>query len=312
MIKLFEQTLEYWFPYSAVGRKFIMKIIFIFIDGVGIGENDHSKNPFVTAASTVFPYQGKLETIKKGVVVPTDATLGVEGFPQSATGQTTLFTGINAPLFLGHHLWGFPNTKLNHVLSKFNILKRIREKGGMSTFINTYRPMFFITGGRLPYSVTTVSAVSAGVRLNTLDDIRDRRSLYHDFTCRVLINEGYDVPLFTPEEAGKILANSAMDYDFTLYEYFLTDRSGHDLRDTQKAVSLVKQLEIFIESVLQNTDLSSTLVILSSDHGNFEDLSQKGHTKNPVPTILWGIGREEIGRKICSLCDVTPALLEVV
>jgi len=292
--------------------KFIMKIIFIFIDGIGIGENDPGKNPFVTAASKVFPYQGKIETIKEGVVGPTDATLGVEGFPQSATGQTTLFTGINAPLLLGRHLWGFPNTKLNHVLSEFNILKQVREKGRRSTFINTYRPIFFKSGGKLPCSATTVSAVSAGVRLNTLDDIRNRKSLYHDFTCRVLIDEGYDVPLFTPEEAGEILANSAMDYDLTLYEYFLTDRNGHDLRDTQKAVFLVKQLEVFIESVLQNTDLKSTLVILSSDHGNFEDLSQKGHTKNPVPTILWGMGREEIGRKIHSLCDVTPTLLEVV
>ena len=35
--------------------------------------------------------------------------LGIEGLPQSATGQTALFTGINAAQLLGRHLFGFPN-----------------------------------------------------------------------------------------------------------------------------------------------------------------------------------------------------------
>ena len=31
-----------------------------------------------------------------GIIVPTDATLDVPGYPQSATGQTAIFTGVNA------------------------------------------------------------------------------------------------------------------------------------------------------------------------------------------------------------------------
>ncbi|CUH96200.1 hypothetical protein P22_2289 [Propionispora sp. 2/2-37] len=54
------------------------------------------------------------------------------------------------------------------------------------------------------------------------------------------------------------------------------------------------------------------LVLITSDHGNFEDLSTKKHTLNQVPTILFGKHCTEIAKKINSLVDVTPAVLAAV
>ena len=38
-----------------------------------------------------------------------DAGLGVEGLPQSATGQAVLLTGVNIPAELGYHYGPKPN-----------------------------------------------------------------------------------------------------------------------------------------------------------------------------------------------------------
>jgi len=50
-------------------------------------------------------------------------------------------------------------------------------------------------------------------------------------------------------------------------------------------------------------------VILTSDHGNIEDLSVRGHTRNPALTLLWGQGARKTAQTLNSLLDVTPAIL---
>jgi bisphosphoglycerate-independent phosphoglycerate mutase (AlkP superfamily) len=63
---------------------------------------------------------------------------------------------------------------------------------------------------------------------------------------------------------------------------------------------------------LGKLDLQRTTVILTSDHGNIEDLSLRNHTLNPVPTIVWGEHREEMAARIHSLADITPAIVNVL
>ena len=81
-------------------------VIFVFLDGVGLGPADES-NPFWSAGTPTLRRLlggplvngvraqrliGTLPVLCRGI----DATLGVPGLPQSGTGQTALFTGINA------------------------------------------------------------------------------------------------------------------------------------------------------------------------------------------------------------------------
>ncbi len=70
-----------------------MKLIFVFIDGFGLGNEDAGQNPLYAAAAP-----NLLRFLNSRYIFPTDATLGVKGLPQSATGQTTIFTGVNALL----------------------------------------------------------------------------------------------------------------------------------------------------------------------------------------------------------------------
>jgi len=64
-----------------------------------------------------------------------------------------------------------------------------------------------------------------------------------------------------------------------------------------------------IRRVLDQIDLNSTTMILTSDHGNIEDLSTKSHTLNLVPTIVWGAQNRNVAGRITALTDITPAIV---
>ena len=68
----------------------------------------------------------------------------------------------------------------------------------------------------------------------------------------------------------------------------------------------------FIRSTLAKLDLENTTVILTSDHGNIEDLSLRNHTLNHVPTIVWGEHRRDLAARIRSLTDITPGIVDVL
>jgi hypothetical protein len=283
-----------------------MRILMIFIDGIGVGEKDPSKNPFASLPSRVFvdfldAPNGSL--IHGGVGIRADASLGVEGIPQSATGQTALLTGVNAAAVVGRHLNGFPTKALRELLEKHSVLKTLTERGVRAAFINVFNPLFFEALGKgLPMrsSVTTVA--------NFVDDLLARRAVYQDFTNGLLIEKGFEVPVFEPGEAGRILADSAMRYDFCLYEYFQSDAAGH-AQNKLRAVEEVRKLDEFLLAAIETYDLGEGSVLLTSDHGNLEDLSTSGHTNNPVPVLLWGSLTGDAPR-IRSILDVTPLVLD--
>jgi bisphosphoglycerate-independent phosphoglycerate mutase (AlkP superfamily) len=72
----------------------------------------------------------------------------------------------------------------------------------------------------------------------------------------------------------------------------------------------LQDLALLIRQLLARIDLTRTTVILTSDHGNIEDLSSRNHTLNEVPTIVWGAKRNSIASRIKSLADITPAIVE--
>jgi bisphosphoglycerate-independent phosphoglycerate mutase (AlkP superfamily) len=68
----------------------------------------------------------------------------------------------------------------------------------------------------------------------------------------------------------------------------------------------------YVRSLLAKLDLKRTTVILTSDHGNIEDLSVRNHTLNQVPTLIWGKHRERLAARIRSLMDITPGIVDVL
>jgi bisphosphoglycerate-independent phosphoglycerate mutase (AlkP superfamily) len=142
----------------------------------------------------------------------------------------------------------------------------------------------------------------------TVADLRSDNAVFMDFTNRVLIERGVDVFERTEAEAAEVLARIIQANRFTLYEYFITDKIGH-AQDFEAARTTLQALARFIRELLNRVDLDQTSVILTSDHGNIEDLSSRNHTLNQVPTIVWGKQRNQIASQIRSLADITPAIV---
>ena len=294
-----------------------MRILFIFIDGLGIGKFDPTINPFTDNKFKLFNnfsnYPRETDIPVGGLCKAIDATLNSPGLPQSATGQTALLTGVNAAQLLGKHLSGYPNQKLRELLEEKSLLGKFNTQGKKAAFINAYRPVYFKLGPEalIKYlSVTSVANWKAGLKFFSLEDIKAGQSIYHDFTNADLIDKGFEVPFFSAEKAGTILANTSTSYDFCLYEYFKTDKAGH-AQDMERAITLLLQLELFVLTVVKNTDLKDTLIIVTSDHGNIEDLSIKTHTRNLVPLIVWGKNASRLIEQVSAIQDVGRVLLKL-
>jgi hypothetical protein len=288
-------------------------LILFFIDGLGIGTRG-AHNPFdgLEGAAPLALFQGEPPDLPwDGRLAITDACLGVEGRPQSASGQTTIVTGVNAPAAIGSHKQGFPNQPLLEIIREHSIFVQLKRAGvNPITFANTYTEQFFARRPRW-VSATTAAVEAAGLRFNVVDDLRAGRAVYQDFTNEMLIERGEEVGMRTPEQAGEVLARIVAANRFTLYEYFITDKIGH-AQDPEAARRVLPMLARFIRTLLTTLDLQSSTVILTSDHGNIEDLSVRNHTLNPVPTILWGRHREHIASRIRSLTDITPTIVDVI
>ncbi|HEY3248847.1 MAG TPA: metalloenzyme [bacterium] len=294
------------------------RVLCVFVDGIGIGENDPSINPVVAAATPVldallgrklagfdspFRHDGAL-------VIPTDATLGLPGLPQSATGQTALLTGVNAAAVAGRHVTAYPTKALRELLTDQNIFKQLQKAGGTVALANTYTAQYFraVEEGQLRHAAITFSALASGVRLRTLEDLIADRSIFHDLTNNRLRVWGYDVPARTPRESGQVLGRLSADYQFTLFEFFLSDLSAHH-RIPLPPAEVVAMIDELIGGILDTAALDEALVLMTSDHGNLEDTRAPAHTRNPVPTVLLGAGREAVGAGITTLTDVAPAIV---
>lgn len=293
-----------------------MRTVLLFIDGFGWGDDDAAVNPqhayggdllrlpaFGAAAT------GPVPLPRGGLVRPVDAVLGVPGLPQSATGQTTLLSGVNAQGALGKHLTGFPNDALRAILLEHSVLRQLTDLGRRACFLNAFRPRFFEfpRERQLQFSATTVANLAADLPFFGLDDIAAGRSIYQEFTNMELREMGFALDPLTPAQAGRVLGRAAADYDFVLYEYFQTDKAGHS-GEMDRACAELAKLEAFLAAVL-DTLPPDALLLLTSDHGNLEDLRTRRHTANPVPLVAWGPGAAGFIAPLTRLDQVTPAIV---
>ncbi|MDE3090610.1 MAG: hypothetical protein KGJ80_14625 [Chloroflexota bacterium] len=297
-----------------------MRVLMLFFDGWGLGADDPATNPFLNAPMPTLRalFGDTLPTNTNGnfqsaraTLVPTDATLGVPGLPQSATGQTTIFTGVNASREIGEHLGPYPNPALLKILTADNLFKRLVAANRRVAFANAYPPIFFerLARNKARRSATSHAVSAAGVRYRGIDDLRAGNAVSVFVTNKMWVEHGANVPLITAYDAGRNLARLANENDLTVFEYFLTDAAGHKAKPEFTA-RVLDEIDQLLRGVLDEIDLANSLVITTSDHGNIEDTSAKGHTRNPVPTLLIGAGHAQIAPRIHALTDLTPAVVD--
>jgi len=288
-------------------------VLLFFIDGLGIGtRGPHNPLDNLPNATPLAVFQNEpVETFLDGIVVSTDPRLGIDGRPQSASGQTTILTGINAPAVVGYHKQGFPNKALLEIIGEHSIFRQLKVAGVEPiTFANAYTSRFFDERPRW-VSATTAAVEAAGLSFRTVADVRNDAAVFMDYTNRILIERGEDVAIRSEQEAAIVLSRIVNENRFTLYEYFITDKVGH-AQDMALAKTILTSLALFMRELLIRIDLGRTTVILTSDHGNIEDLSLRNHTLHDVPTIVWGAQREQTAARIQTLADITPAIVTLL
>ncbi len=283
------------------------RVLFIFVDGIGVGKKSEN-NPFSNPKFEILSSLAGGDTHNKDYIFqPIDASLNLDGIPQSATGQTALFTGINPIPVVGNHITGVPNLSLRNVINESSIFKILEKIKISCRFANAYHKEYFLRDRRL-YSATTWSVMAMeNPHFNYVDDLKKGNAVFADITNEFLINEGYDLQLFSPEKAASVLLNLMKQYRFVLYEIPFLDRLGHKLMisDIQKNLEILERFLKYL-NVNRNND---NLIFLTSDHGNIEDLSKRSHTNNPVPLFIWGKDKNEFSKQINRIEDVTPATI---
>lgn len=281
-----------------------MKILFLFIDGVGMrrAAADNPVNPEVCPTLCRL-----IDKHSKSI----DACLGVEGLPQSATGQATMFTGLNCAKAMGRHCEGFPGPSLRRLIEENNLFLQLKKRSLRVRFADAYLvESADELAARRYKSVTTVMALTTPEVITTADDLAEDRALMQDLTRETIQDRYPDIRVIPPQRAAEHLFALAVDSDFTLFEFFQTDVSGHSM-DYARACSVLRTYDRFLSALVRMCEAAGLTIVMTADHGNIEDMSERGHTRNPVPFIAFGPGERAIRDRVESLVDVTPSLLAV-
>ena len=292
------------------------RFILLFLDGVGLGTaGPHNPLGEVTTMPRVqtlcgMPWLAGAQVQRSHFLLkPIDATLGVPGLPQSATGQTTIYTGHNAAKFRGKHQTGFANGSLRRLIEPHGLFKRVLAQGGTATLANLYSPAYFeaIAQRRWRYAVCTLLNMTAGLPFRMQYEYEQGEALFWDITGDIASSRGISTPPITPELAGHYLARLGNRHSVTLFECYLSDYAGHG-QDYDRAVAVLQRIDRFLAAVISALGPDTTLIVVS-DHGNVEDLSTKRHTFNAVP--LWVVGpAAEAFAQVQDLTGITPTILD--
>lgn len=286
-----------------------------FLDGVGLGGDDPTVNPFVTAhlphltglLGAGWYHTSAPIVTGRASLVPTDTNLGLPNRPQSATGQATILTGRNVPQLVGEHYGPKPNPAVQAVIAQGTLFQEVVDAGGQAALITPYPQGYFdaVARGKRLLSAVPLAATQAGLALMTADDLRNGRAVSPDFTGQGWREHlGYtDIPPLSLAEAGRQIAQVARNYQFSFFEHWPSDRAGHRGTLAEAAVHL-ETIDAVLGGLLDAWDDANGLLILTSDHGNIEEKDQRQHTRNPVPTLLVGLGHAQFAAQIYDLCDI--------
>jgi 2,3-bisphosphoglycerate-independent phosphoglycerate mutase len=295
------------------------RVLFLFIDGIGLGDDEPGHNPFaVERWSGLEAFAGrrllrdepcldKANVVFRGI----DATLGLPGLPQSGTGQATIFTGANCAAAAGRHFGPFPHSATRSLLAERNLFRQAQQaldNADAALFANGYPRRFLAyleTTTR--YTVTTRCCTDAGMRIRDAEDIREGRAIPADITGELWPDN--DIEPTSVEEAARTLLHLTAAYPLTVFEFFHSDKAGHAM-DMSQALRVLRTLDEFLAALMIEADEGLTIV-MTSDHGNLEDLRTKSHTLNQVPLVARGPCARHFGA-IDDLTQITPAILSVL
>ncbi|NTV45696.1 MAG: hypothetical protein HGB11_04055 [Chlorobiales bacterium] len=303
-----------------------MKLVFVFLDGVGLAPR-FPLNPFFhtptkrifDAIGAGFFYEEANLCSSNVLFQPIDAGMGVEGHGQSGTGQFSIYTGLNGAKIFGRHHGPYLPSTLRTTLAEKNIYARLDLLGMTSCYANAYPERFIQAcldlreNGKIRSSVLFEASVLQGLPILGANHVKNGTAISGD-----IINWWWgqnprdgdlSVPVISGEEAAQNLLALSRQFDAVFFEFFLADLSGHGRIKTEPG-QIIQRLDEFIGHLIFNLS-SDTLFVLTSDHGNFEDLSHTQHTLNPVPLLVVGKDAEHFA-PVTAIDQILPVLIEMM
>lgn len=242
-----------------------------------------------------------------GTSFPLDASLDVDGTPQSGTGQTALLTGESAARIHGGHFGPWTPVSLRPLVEERSVLRRARDAGRTVAFANAYPRGWPGPRGGRRIAGPPLAARGAGALTRHEEDLGAGTAVSSE-----IVNDGWRrhlghdwLPEVTPRQAGANLARISAGADLTLYAHYTTDTVGHR-GSMEDAVRALERVDGLLEGVLSEM-AEDTLLLIASDHGNIEDV-RGGHTRNPALGVAAGPGSGDAGR-LRDLREVTPFVL---
>ncbi len=241
-----------------------------------------------------------------------DATLGVPGRPQSGTGHTTIYGGYNAAAANGRHQPSFPTLAMQARLREDSLFHAVRARGGRAAWATAalnYPPP---PGARhVRYTGGMWAALGAGLAIGDLAALERGTALGWDLDHHLARRRpGCEhLPLLAPDEAAARLVAIAAAHDLTAFDCYLPDLAGHGRLDITLDAALAL-VDAVLAALLDRRPTALTVVV-TSDHGNVEDLTTAVHTRNPVPLIAIGPGAARIA-PVESLDQIMAALLTML
>ncbi len=297
-------------------------ILMIFLDGIGLGDDDPAVNPFAAAALPTLTALADghkwlratgWQQSARAILVPTDPRMGVPGRPQSGTGHATILTGRNIPALIGEHYGPKPNAATRALIAEDNFFKQVVGRGMTAALINAYPPRLLagINRGKLLRSGIQQAVHEAGLPMFEVDKLYSRDALSEDWTGAAWRDHlGYaDAPQYTPHDAGQQMVELSRRYDFAFFSHWMTDTVGH--RGTvPDGVRLLELFDAVMAGALETWDDAEGLIVITSDHGNMEDLSQTHHTENDVATVIIGEAKARFADGLHTLADLVPRMAD--
>ncbi len=303
-----------------------MKLVFIFLDGVGLAPRSAS-NPF--AQTPMIELRKKIgrelfiedATLRENnrIFIPIDASLGVSGDGQSGTGQFSIYTSQNGAAMFGRHYGPHLPSTLRASLRENNIFRRLKTLGKTSCYANAYSARYVKTTidlrqtGKIRHSVLFEAAIEEDILIRGAKDLQREKAVSGDITNNWWVKtigntqEAKDIKIISPQRAAQHLVNLTSDYDAVFYEFFLTDLAGHQRINVEKK-DIIELLDMFLSAAIETLN-EETVLLLTSDHGNFEDDSNDRHTRNPVPLLAIGRHADDF-LSVSSIDQITNSVLD--
>jgi len=164
------------------------------------------------------------------IVTPVNTTLACRASAKWHGADRDLY-GVNAPKKIGKHFGPYPYSTLVPIIKEQNVLFS-SNSAAKAFFSSTGFPKNILTTLTLPRSdacgCSFVHRCGSGAQYYRRYCCR--QALSADFTNEGLNTFGYQLPVMSTFEAGRRFYKIGRSFDFTLFEYFFSDKAGHSQR----------------------------------------------------------------------------------